>query len=202
MPIQAVTDRQHWLVNNIILDIENTAGKMNSLERALASSQSSVIPAAAFRSRARRYIERDYVDLGKHFMRHDEDLLFCLMWLWHNTLEQPLSEFLQSRNPPTVGRLMQLAEQCATPTTLSESTEEIPMNPTTATNAPAFETRHLVYGRNVDSLTESELISAIKQVEGEIADLKAVKIKSSRITAKVKELEEMLTKIVEVLDKK
>lgn len=131
-----------------------------------------------------------------------EDSLFCLMWLWHNTLEQPLSEFLQSRNPPTVGRLMQLAEQCATPTTLSEFIEEIPMNPTTATNAPAFETRHLVYGRNVDSLTESELISAIKQVEGEIADLKAVKTKSSRITAKVKELEEMLTKIVEVLDKK
>lgn len=126
------------------------------------------------------------------------------MWLWHNTLEQPLSEFLQSHNPPTVGRLMQLAEQCATPTTLSEPTEEIPMNPTTATNvsAVAFETRHLVYGRNVDSLTESELISAIKQVEGEIADLKAVKTKSSRITAKVKELEEMLTKIVEVLDKK
>ncbi len=25
MPIQAVTDRQHWLVNNIILGIENTA---------------------------------------------------------------------------------------------------------------------------------------------------------------------------------
>lgn len=118
MPIQAVTDRQHWLVNNIILGIENTA------------------------------------------------------------------------------------EQCATPTILSEPTEEIPMNPTTATNAPAFETRHLVYGLNVDSLTESELISAVKQVEGEIADLKAVKTKSSRITAKVKELEEMLTKIVEVLDKK
>lgn len=133
-----------------------------------------------------------------------EDSLFCLMWLWHNTLEQPLSEFLQSRNPATVGRLMQLAEQCATPTILSKSTEEIPMNSSNATNvsAVAFETRHLVYGRNVDSLTESELISAIKQVEGEIADLKAVKTKSSRITAKVKELEEMLTKIVEVLDKK
>lgn len=51
-------------------------------------------------------------------------------------------------------------------------------------------------------MSEAQLINAIKQIEAEIADLKAVKTKSSRITAKVKELEDMLAKVVEQLDKK
>lgn len=69
-----------------------------------------------------------------------------------------------------------------------------------ATNAPAFETRHFVNGRDVTGMRDDELINAIKALEGEIADLKSVKTKSKAITAKITSLEEMLAKTVEVLD--
>lgn len=81
--------------------------------------------------------------------------------------------------------------------------ESLEMNPTTQT-APtvAFQTKHLVFGVSVEHMSEDQLIEAIQKVEGEITNLKGVKTKSTRITAKVKELEEMLAKIVGVLDAK
>lgn len=84
----------------------------------------------------------------------------------------------------------------------SESLKEETMNQSVPMSAPAFETKHYVFGVDIRNMTEAGLIDAIKRVEVEIADLKAVKTKSSRIAAKVKELEDMLSKIVEALDKK
>lgn len=79
--------------------------------------------------------------------------------------------------------------------------DEPTMNPTTANSATIpFETKHYVYGRLLETMQQNELIDAIKQIEAEIADLKAVKTKSTTIAAKVKELEEMLAKVVGVLD--
>lgn len=70
---------------------------------------------------------------------------------------------------------------------LESQPKEIIMNPTTVSgSAPAFETKHFVFGTNVADMSENSLISAVKQLEAEIADLKAVKTKSTRITAKVK----------------
>lgn len=84
----------------------------------------------------------------------------------------------------------------------SESLKEATMNPSVPMPAPAFETKHYVFGVDIRNMTEAGLIDAIKRVEAEIADLKAVKTKSARIAAKVKELEDMLGKIVEALDEK
>lgn len=68
--------------------------------------------------------------------------------------------------------------------------------------APAFQTLHLVFGVNVEYMSPAQLVDAIKRVESEIADLKAVKTKSAYIAGQVKELETMLAKIVETLDAK
>lgn len=84
-----------------------------------------------------------------------------------------------------------------------EPQKEEPVNPTTNTAAAtAFETRHFVYGTDVNQLGESQLIDAIKRLESEIADLKSVKTKSTKLAAKIKDLESMLAKVVEVLDAK
>ncbi|MBX9922240.1 MAG: hypothetical protein K2Y33_20805 [Mycolicibacterium frederiksbergense] len=76
--------------------------------------------------------------------------------------------------------------------------EEPPVNQTTT----AFETKHYVFGQDVSNMTEGQLTDAIKRIENEIADLKTVKTKSTKITAKIAELNAMLAKVVEVLDAK
>ena len=70
----------------------------------------------------------------------------------------------------------------------------------TATLAPAFETKSYIFGNDVKNMTEEGLISAIKRVEEQIADLKAVKTKSKKIAANVAKLEEALASIVAELD--
>lgn len=64
------------------------------------------------------------------------------------------------------------------------------------------EIKTITYINNVDvtKLTEEQLIDAIKTIEGEITALKAVKTKSTKITAKIAEAENTLAKVVEVLD--
>lgn len=79
--------------------------------------------------------------------------------------------------------------------------EEAPVNQTTQA-VPAFETKHYVFGQDVSNMTEGQLVDAIKRIENEIADLKTVKTKSTKITAKIAELNVMLAKVVEVLDAK
>lgn len=69
-------------------------------------------------------------------------------------------------------------------------------------NEPAFKTVSYVYGTPVESLSEAQMIGAIKEVEKEIENLKTVKTKSSKIAAKIKELEAMLASIVTALDGK
>ena len=68
------------------------------------------------------------------------------------------------------------------------------------TLAPAFETKSYIFGNDVKNMTEEALISAIKRVEEQIADLKTVKSKSSKIASKIAELQEQLGFIVTELD--
>lgn len=63
-----------------------------------------------------------------------------------------------------------------------------------------FETVHYVYGTDVATMTDDQLVEAIKQVEAEIAKLGVVKTQSKKIDAKKAELKDMLAKIVETLD--
>ena len=65
---------------------------------------------------------------------------------------------------------------------------------------PAFATKHFVFGDDIASMDETQLINAVKVVENEIEDLKAIKVDSVRIKAKIKELKGMLKQIVARLD--
>lgn len=72
---------------------------------------------------------------------------------------------------------------------------------TIATNPNiAIETKTVIFGQDAATLSETDLINAIKKVEGQIATLKEVKTSSKKIAANIKELEDQLQAIVEVLD--
>lgn len=57
-----------------------------------------------------------------------------------------------------------------------------------------------INGVDVTDMTDAQLIEAIKKVEAEIATLKAVGVKSTKIAAKITEAEATLAKVVEILD--
>lgn len=66
----------------------------------------------------------------------------------------------------------------------------------------AFETKTYVFGTDVATMSEEQLIDSIKKVEKEIDNLKQVKTSSKKIESKIATLESMLTSIVTVLDNK
>lgn len=66
----------------------------------------------------------------------------------------------------------------------------------------AFETKTYVFGTDVTTMSEEQLIDSIKKVEKEIDNLKQVKTSSKKIESKIATLESMLTSIVTVLDNK
>jgi hypothetical protein len=95
------------------------------------------------------------------------------------------------------------------PCTLQEPQQENAMNDYTTgkiTNpvkmAPAFETKNYIFGNDVEHMSEEALIQAIKRVEEQITDLKAVKTKSTKIAANIAKLQEQLDSIVAELDKR
>lgn len=81
-----------------------------------------------------------------------------------------------------------------------ETQEENTMNQTVTPFTVAFATKSYIYGKDVEQMSEGELINAIRSVETEIASLKTVQTPSKKIATKIAELEEMLKKIVGVLD--
>jgi hypothetical protein len=98
--------------------------------------------------------------------------------------------------------LRQMLAARATQPATTEQTEPTTEEPTVNNSTTAFETRHYVFGQDVSTLSEGQLVDAIKRIENEIADLKTVKTKSTKIAAKVADLNTMLAKVVEVLDAK
>lgn len=67
-------------------------------------------------------------------------------------------------------------------------------------NDPAFQTKHFVYGHEIKMLSDAALITAIKSVEKEIDNLRAVKSESKKITQKIDELDKQRLAIIEQLD--
>ena len=63
-----------------------------------------------------------------------------------------------------------------------------------------FETVHLVNGQNVKTLSDGQLIDAIKGIENAIHQLGSVQTKSTKIDAKIAELEVQKSEIVKILD--
>lgn len=67
-------------------------------------------------------------------------------------------------------------------------------------NAMPFEMKYMVFGRDVATMSEEDLIQAIKHVEGEISKLKEVKTESKKIKSKIDAMTEALANIVNLLD--
>lgn len=63
-----------------------------------------------------------------------------------------------------------------------------------------IETRVVVFGQDANSLSDQQLIDAIKRVEGDISKLNEVKTSSKKIASNIALLESNLGKIVEILD--
>ena len=91
-----------------------------------------------------------------------------------------------------------IAKAMATnPTQSTETPEETNMS-----NQITFKTVTYINNNDVLSLTDEQLITYIKAIEREIADLKSVATKSKKIEAKIADAEATLAKVVEVLDSK
>mgnify|MGYP007111424409 CR=1 FL=1 len=98
---------------------------------------------------------------------------------------------------PTLHTLINLLFEYYTPKPI---TAEEPI--TMSNNAPKFETKQFVNGVDAKFLTDNELITAIKDIEKEIAQLQEVKTASKKITAKINELDAARVAIAELLDQR
>ena len=72
--------------------------------------------------------------------------------------------------------------------------------PSEETSMKAFETISYVYGNNITTLTQEQLIGYIKKAEGEKTALDGVKTPSKKIKAMQADLDAAIAKMVEALD--
>lgn len=82
------------------------------------------------------------------------------------------------------------------------SQKEHTMSTMNTNPSAAIETKIVIFGQDAATMTEQQLIDAIKRVEGDIAKLKEVKTKSKKIAANIYDLETQLDAIVAVLDER
>ena len=85
----------------------------------------------------------------------------------------------------------------STPAELASTPESTIMSANAST---PFQTVNYVYGQDVKNLDTSALISSLKRVEKEIADLSGVTTESKKITRMIEDLTSMKVRIVEALD--
>jgi hypothetical protein len=69
-------------------------------------------------------------------------------------------------------------------------------------NTTAFETKHFIFGQEASTMTDEQLIEAIKKIEKEISELGSIKSSSKNVNSKVAKLENMLAAVVIYLDSK
>lgn len=102
---------------------------------------------------------------------------------------------VRSFSAPTINPCAEINLSQPQPCVLAEPEKEVPVS-------KKIIIANVTFINNVDVTTmkEDQLIDAIKTIEAEIADLKAVKTKSVKITAKIAEAQATLTKVVEILD--
>lgn len=76
-----------------------------------------------------------------------------------------------------------------------------PKEPEVMNDKPnTFETKHFVNGVEASTLSDSQLIHAIKVLESEISSLKEVKTESQKILAKIASLDQQRQEIAALLD--
>lgn len=100
---------------------------------------------------------------------------------------------------PALHVLIQMLHDYYNPKPKPITTEE---PATMSNNAPKFETKHFVNGTDAKHLSDADLITAIKDIEKEIAQLQEVKTASKKISAKITELDAAREAIAALLDQR
>jgi hypothetical protein len=114
------------------------------------------------------------------------------------TLTNPCAEVSLGQYLQEVTQLCQAVDTLTSqPISQFETTKETPMS-----NKVIFKTVTFINNVDVNTLTEEQLIDAVKTIEREIADLKSVATQSKKIAAKIADAEATLAKVVKVLDAK
>lgn len=201
MPVQATTSHQQWLVDRVLRPLEQDENKMKRLRFCLQKAIEDERPTAStFRSLVRNMV---FKPANLDIYLSAPEVHFCSLWLWVNTLSMPASEFAVSSPQRTADALAELITFCYIP---SETSMPEKADPTFVTQpapapAPAFETRHYVYGKDIAALSAVHLIEAIKAVEKEIIELDRIVVNSAFIDKRIEELSAMRAEIVKHLDK-
>lgn len=84
----------------------------------------------------------------------------------------------------------------------TSNTKGTTMNPNSACASsalPAFQTKHFVYGQEVSTLTEDQLIQAVRRLDAEIADLASIQTPIKKVAEKITSLQTMKASIVDLL---
>ena len=206
-------EREDWLTTQYVWAIENESAWSDEVEGLALANRFGT-----FRRRTANYINATHklvVAANESFCAKPKELewAFIVFSLWINKGGNPdavladpgvlkpaytelLSELDELDDLGSVRNKPQETEA----TNETETQEENTMNQTVAISTVAFATKSYVYGKDVEQMSEGELINAIRSVEAEIASLKTVQTPSKKIATKIAELEEMLKKIVGVLD--
>lgn len=190
--------RKHYLHTQYVLSIINDGHWYEAYGHKLdkptpTNGVLKDLPAAAV-----KYVRPIEQDLGDELSIYDRAYIYMAIAAYYGHRNEAVRDAMPVNGNfrPAMTRVIDGTTAPQTPT----QQEAAPMNQTNA--AVAFDTRHYVFGQDVSNMTEDQLVGAIKRIEAEIADLKSVKTKSAKLAAKVKDLEAMLAKVVEVLDAK
>lgn len=152
-----------------------------------------------FHHRTKEWIDRIQRDRRESLNTSDRALVYLALWRQYGGKTSAVRDWAE-KDDTAIHKSMRhlLDSQAPQPDQTNPITEEeVPMSINTKI---AFQTRHYVYGTDVEQMTEEQLIHAIKQLEAEIADLKSVNTSSTRIQKRIEELKSMLTSVVGVLD--
>lgn len=198
-------ERREWLYQEFVLVIENECDWYYQVNGKTFGQ---------FRRATGNFIYTIRTKFHEGEILSSEEFAYILTTLWMNRdgdldldacLEDPgpLKEAIEAL-VKEIRKNQALFENTA-PTTQPPSNpypiyQEITM-PTINTNPNvAIEIKTLVFGQDASLLTDEQLIDAIKRIEGDIAKLKEVKTPSKKIAASIKELNDQLEAVVELLD--
>lgn len=197
-------EREDWLTTQYIWTIENERAWSDEVEGLALTGRFG-----DFRRRTANYIKATHKLVARD---HDcakpkeTQWAYIVLSLWLNRGGSPNDVLADpgALKPHYVALLGLNNERHASRKT--EAIEAVPNETETqeenTMSQAAFVTKSYIYGKDVEQMTEQELINAIRSVETEIDSLKTVKTPSTKIAAKIEELQGMLAKIVGVLDGK
>ena len=193
-------EREDWLTTQYVWAIEDERAWSDEVEGLALMGRFG-----EFRRRTANYINAIHKLVA---MDHDcakpkgIELAYVVLSLWLNRGGNPNAALVDPGVlKPHYVELLHRVDSAPVPheTEVPNETETQEEN---TMSQPAFVTKSYIYGKDVEQMSEQELINSIRSVETEIGSLKTVQTPSKKIAAKIAELEDMLKKIVGVLDGK